>query len=122
MNIHEFLPPPSEVARRKGPHDRIVMSSRVRLARNIKGAAFPGWAKKPDRQHTLVQIQPAIERLPQMKDSFAASMDDFSALDKQILVERHLISREQAARGAGSGLVLNRDETLSVMINEEDHL
>ena len=122
MSIHEFLPPPAEIARRKGPHDRIVMSSRVRLARNIAGAPFPGWAKKPERTQTLLQIQPAIQRLPQMADSFASSMDEFSALDKQILVERHLISREQAARGTGSGLVLNRDETLSVMINEEDHL
>lgn len=122
MNIHEFLPPPAEIARRKGPHDRIVMSSRVRLARNISGAAFPGWAKKADRQQTLQAVQPAIQHLPQMADSFAAAMDDFSALDKQILVERHLISREHAARGAGSGLVLNRDETLCVMINEEDHL
>src|ERR1043165_7912193 len=122
MDIHQFLTPPAEIARRKGPHDRIVMSSRVRLARNIKGAAFPGYAKKPDRMQTLQQIQPAIQRLPQMADNFAASMDEFSALDKQILVERHLISREQAARGAGSGLVLNRDEPLSVMINEEDHL
>jgi protein arginine kinase len=122
MNIHEFLPPPAEIARRKGPHDRIVMSSRVRLARNIKGAAFPGWAKKPQRIETLQAVLPAIQHLPQMADSFAAAMDDFSALDKQILVERHLISREHAARSAGSGLVLNRDETLSVMINEEDHL
>lgn len=122
MNIHEFLPPPAEIARRKGPHDRIVMSSRVRLARNIKGAAFPGWGKKAERIQTLETIQPAIQQLPQMAEAFAAAMDDFSALDKQILVERHLISREHAARGAGSGLVLNRDETLSVMINEEDHL
>jgi protein-arginine kinase len=41
MDIHDFLVPPAETARRKGPHDRIVMSSRVRLARNIKDAAFP---------------------------------------------------------------------------------
>jgi protein arginine kinase len=122
MTIHEFLPPPAEMARRKGPHDRIVMSSRVRLARNIKGVAFPGWAKKPERIQTLQAILPAVQQLPQMTDSFAAAMDDFSALDKQILVERHLISREHAARGAGSGLVLTRDETLCVMINEEDHL
>ena len=122
MNIHEFLTPPADMARRKGPHDRIVMTSRVRLARNVKGAAFPGWAKKPERVQTLHAIQPAIQQLPQMVDSFSAPMDDFSALDKQILVERHLISREHAARGAGSGLVLNHDETLCVMINEEDHL
>jgi protein arginine kinase len=49
-------------------------------------------------------------------------MDNLSALDKQILVERHLISREHAAKSSGSGLVLNRDETFCVMINEEDHL
>src|SRR5215471_5084584 len=122
MSIHEFLPPPAEMARRKGPHDRIVMSSRVRLARNIKGVPFPGWAKKPERIQTLQSILPAVQQLPQMADSFAAAMDDFSALDKQILVERHLISREHAAKSAGSGLVLTRDETLCVMINEEDHL
>ena len=122
MNIHEFLIPPAESARRKGPHDRIVMSSRVRLARNVKDAAFPGWAKKPERIRVMEMLRPAIENLPEMKDAFSESMDNLSALDKQILVERHLISREHAAKSAGSGLVLNRDESLCVMINEEDHL
>jgi len=122
MTIHEFLEPPANTARRKGPHDRIVMSSRVRLARNIREAAFPGWAKKPERVRILDIIRPAIATLPEMKDSFAESMDNLSTLDKQILVERHLISREHAAKSSGSGLVLNREETLSVMINEEDHM
>ena len=122
MDIHTFLVPPADLARRKGPHDRIVMSSRVRLARNVKEAAFPGWAKKPERVRVLDLIRPAIEGLPDMKDSFSDSMDSLSTLDKQILVERHLISREHAAKSAGSGLVLNRDETFCVMINEEDHL
>ena len=122
MDIHAFLVPPADTARRKGPHDRIVMSSRVRLARNVKDAAFPGWAKKPERIRILELIRPAIEGLPEMKDAFSESMDSLSALDKQILVERHLISREHAAKSAGSGLVLNREETLCFMINEEDHL
>ncbi len=122
MDIHSFLIPPADTARRKGPHDRIVMSSRVRLARNLKDAAFPGWAKKPERVRVLELIRPAIEGLPEMKDAFSETMDSLSALDKQILVERHLISREHAAKSAGSGLVLNRDETLCFMINEEDHL
>jgi protein arginine kinase len=122
MDIHEFLVPPADTARRKGPHDRIVMSSRVRLARNVKDAAFPGWAKKPERIRILEMIRPAIESLPEMKDAFSDSMDHLSTLDKQILVERHLISREHAAKSSGSGLVLNREETLCVMINEEDHL
>src|SRR5215469_10593788 len=122
MDIHSFLIPPADTARRKGPHDRIVMSSRVRLARNVKDAAFPGWAKKPERIRILELIRPAIEGLPEMKDAFSETMDSLSTLDKQILVERHLISREHAAKSAGSGLVLNRDETLCFMINEEDHL
>ena len=110
------------MARRKGPHDRIVMSSRVRLARNVKDASFPGWAKKPERIRVMEAIRPSIELLPELREAFSQSMDNLSALDKQILVERHLISREHAAKSAGSGLVLNRDETFCVMINEEDHL
>src|SRR6202142_607341 len=122
MDIHKFLISPAETAQRHGPHDRIVMSSRVRLARNLKDAAFPGWAKKPERIRVFELVRPAVESLPEMKDAFSEAMDNLSALDKQILVERHLISREHAAKSSGSGLVLNRDETFCVMINEEDHL
>ena len=122
MDIHSFLVPPAETARRKGPHDKIVMSSRVRLARNLKDASFPGWAKKPERIRVLELVRPAVQALPEMKEAFAEAMDNLSTLDKQILVERHLISREHAAKSAGSGLVLNRDESLCFMINEEDHL
>lgn len=122
MDLHKFLAPPAETTHRKGPHDRIVMSSRVRLARNLRDASFPGWAKKPERVRVLDLIRPAVESLTEMSDSFSESMDNLTALDKQILVERHLISREHAAKSAGSGLVLNREETFCVMINEEDHL
>src|SRR3982751_2591280 len=122
MNIHEFLAPPAETARRDGPHSRIVMSSRVRLARNLKGVAFPGWAKKAERIRALEIVRPAVETLPTMRGAFSESMDNLTPLDKQILVERHLISREHAAKNAGSGLVLNKDESLCVMINEEDHM
>ena len=122
MNLHEFLISPDQAARQHGPHSRIVMSSRIRLARNLKSFAFPGWAKKAERIRALESIRPAVEALPQMADAFSQSMDNLSQLDKQILVERHLISREHAAKSAGSGLVLNREETLCVMINEEDHL
>jgi protein arginine kinase len=122
MNIHEFLPSPTEVSRRRGPEDRIVLSSRVRLARNIQGHLFPGWGKKADRLKSYEVIRPAVEELQALQGAFSDSMEKLSPLDKQVLVERHLISREHAARGAGSGLVLRQDETICVMINEEDHL
>jgi protein arginine kinase len=122
MNLHDFLTPASLFCHRSGPNDRIVMSSRVRLARNLRGIAFPGWAKKPERIKAMETIRLSVERLPQMSERFSAAMDELTALDKQILVERHLISREHAAKGTGSGLVLNKEESLCVMINEEDHL
>jgi protein arginine kinase len=122
MNVHEFLASPADASRREGPHNRIVLSSRVRLARNPKGMPFPGWAKKAERVKALEAIRPAVESLSQMANAFSESMDNLTVLDKNILVERHLISREHAAKSAGSGLVLNRDESLCVMINEEDHL
>ncbi|MFM1942144.1 MAG: hypothetical protein RI897_1126 [Verrucomicrobiota bacterium] len=122
MNINDFLPSAAEVCRVEGPQDSIVLTSRVRLARNIRGFPFPGWAKKPDRVRCYEHIAPVIAGLDRMEGGFAESMETLSTTDKQILVERHLISREHAARSAGSGLVLNRELTLGVMINEEDHL
>jgi len=122
MKLDEFLVPPSESVRRRGPHDQIVLSSRVRLARNTREGAFPGWAKKPERVRVLEAIRPEVEALPEMKGAFSETMDNLTQLDRQVLVERHLVSREHAAKSAGSGLVINTDETLCVMINEEDHL
>lgn len=121
MNLQEYLAAPVR-QRPSGPEDRIVMSSRVRLARNLRGHAFPTWAKKKGRVQTLELVRPAVESLPQLKSAFTTGLEDLATVDKQILVERHLISREHAAKGAGSGVVFTEDESLCVMINEEDHL
>lgn len=122
MKINEFLLSPAELAQRRGPQDRIVLSSRVRLARNVQKAAFPSWAKKNERLKVLETVRPAVEGLAPMAGGFSATMENLSGLEKQILVERHLISREHAGKGVGCGLVLSRDEAFCVMINEEDHL
>ncbi len=122
MNLQDFLCSPAEASRRTGPNQRIVLSSRVRLARNLNDFSFPGWAKKNDRIRSMELIREAVSTLPEMEGAFTTAMDDLKGLDKQILVERHLISREHAAKSAGSGLVLSKDESLCVMINEEDHL
>ena len=100
----------------------IVLTSRIRLARNISGASFPGWARKTERIELLGPLQEKVEALSQMKNAFSHELSDLTSVQKQVLVERHLISREQAARGPGSATVVNRDQTLSIMINEEDHL
>ncbi len=105
-----------------GPQRHIVVSSRVRLARNLRNQPFPGWAKKGERIEVMKKILPAVEGLPEMAESFSEGMESLSPLERQVLVERHLISREHAAKGAGSAVVMNPEQTLSVMINEEDHL
>ena len=122
MAIHNILNATGEWLRGEGPHQKIVVSSRVRLARNLREFAFPGWAKRSERIQILENVKPRVEELPEMSDHFSVYSQDLSALEKQVLVERHLISREHAAKGVGSAVVMNKKQTLSIMINEEDHL
>jgi len=122
MKLLEFLKTPDAYTRRTGPLDKIVLTSRVRLARNLEAVSFPGHSKKAQRVKALESLLPAVSELDSMQGGAHEGMGKLTALEKQILVERHLISREHAARGVGSAVVLSKDEVISVMINEEDHL
>jgi protein arginine kinase len=64
----------------------------------------------------------AVAGTAQMKRGFNFAISDLSELERQILVERHLISRELSASKSGAGVVISRDQAMSVMLNEEDHL
>ncbi|MEO0454565.1 MAG: protein arginine kinase [Verrucomicrobiota bacterium] len=68
-----------------------------------------------------IKLREFVYRLKDILEKKHA-MNDLSPLEKQILVEKHLISREHAAKNAGSGLVVSEDRHISIMINEEDHL
>ena len=100
----------------------IVISSRVRLARNLAKLPFPGWAKKTERIRILDEIKPEVDNLAPMRNAFSEQLNELSALEKQVLVERHLISREHAAKGMGSAVAINSTQAISIMMNEEDHL
>ena len=104
----------------KGP--AMVVSSRIRLARNLRGAAYPGWAGDEECQRIFGELKEIVEGLDQMNPVCSAEMNGLSDLERQILFERHLISREMAEKGEGSGLVVRKDEHVAIMINEEDHL
>jgi protein arginine kinase len=105
-----------------GDETGIVVSSRIRLARNLKGAAFPGWAGEEECERVWQHLRPALLELKALAPAFAFGMAELEEFERMILFERHLISGEMAQRGRGSGLVATRDETISVMVNEEDHL
>ncbi len=121
MTIDDLLKSPGAwlaVGTDTGP----VISSRIRLARNLKTAAFPGWAGAEECDRIWNMLRPILSGLRNLTPAATIGMADLEELDKQILFERHLISREQAEKGKGSGLVLRDDERLSAMVNEEDHL
>jgi protein arginine kinase len=99
-----------------------VLTSRIRLARNLRHHPFPGWAKREQRAEALELMRPAVEALAPMKEAFSQDLGVLSPVQKQVLVERHLISREHAARSDGSAAVIERRQNFSFMLNEEDHL
>ncbi|MBK1792345.1 protein arginine kinase [Persicirhabdus sediminis] len=122
MRLSTLLRNPADWMTGKETDSAIVLTSRIRLARNLANHPFPGWARKTQRIEAMGELRKAVELLPEMKDGFSHELSELSSVHKQVLVERHLISREQAARGEGSAAVVNRKQSLSIMINEEDHL
>src|SRR6201982_2286338 len=122
MKIASILATPGEWLSPHGGDHPIVISSRVRLARNLAKLPFPGWAKKTERIRILDEIKPEVDNLAPMRNAFSEHLDGLSALEKQVLVERHLTSREHAAKGMGSAVAINSTQTVSIMMNEEDHL
>lgn len=122
MRFSTLVRNPADWMTGEGADNAIVLTSRIRLARNVRGAPFPGWSKKEQRREALAELRPAVEALSCMKDAFSQELDDLTSVQKQVMVERHLISREHAARGEGSAAVIERRQSIAIMINEEDHL
>lgn len=122
MQIQPLIDGKSELTHAAEPPQEVVISTRVRLARNLHGQPFPGWAKSTQRRAILSECEQAISSLSQMQQGAVLEIENLSDLEKQVLVERHLISRELSAHGSGSGVVVSQDQSAAIMINEEDHL
>lgn len=104
-----------------GPETDVVISSRIRLARNLRGLAFPCQNSLKDLQEVYRMISGAIkEKLEEPFHFF--SMEEMSTLDRDFLVAKHLISPALALSGIGRACAINEEETITIMINEEDHL
>lgn len=122
MSISALLNSTSELTDATSNKTAIVLMTRVRLARNLAGHSFPGWAKSGQREEVFEKLRTAVTAAPQMKRCFNLAVGELSELEKQILVERHLISRELSGAKTGAGVVISKDQAFSVMMNEEDHL
>jgi protein arginine kinase len=105
-----------------GPESDIVFSSRIRLARNISGFLFPSRANNDQKNNILRKVKETYSSVDVLKEGIFTNIDELSSIDRQFLLERHIISQEHMIPGKGKGLLVTKDEGISFMINEEDHL
>lgn len=105
-----------------GPLADIVVSSRIRLARNLAGHKFLHSCSVEEKSKILEQLKAVLMALELGDEVFYVSVDQAPALSRSFLVERHLISRHHAMAKGPRGVVIARREFFTAMINEEDHL
>ena len=122
MELSDLLNQTSEWLKGTGPHSEIVVSSRIRLARNLEKWPFAPKATRQTQQEVLKVVKEALQEINLLRTSMLLRVGDLDELDKQFLVERHLMSREHAVAPDPKGLALSPDEIISIMVNEEDHL
>lgn len=122
MNINDLVKHTGEWLKGAGPDADIVISSRVRIARNIKGHPFYQWAAKKERMEILSAVRDAVINSKYLKGALFVKITDLDDVDRLFLIERHLMSREHASADESKALVVDEREMMSVMINEEDHI
>ncbi len=105
-----------------GPLADIVVSSRIRLARNIAGHKFLSHCSNTEKSEILKKLRDVLMSLKLGDKIFYISVDKAPTLSRHFLVERHLISRHHAFGKGPRGVVIARKEFFTAMINEEDHL
>jgi len=105
-----------------GPHADLVLSTRIRLARNLEQVPFTHRARDEQLQGVLASAGGAAQRSTSFAGGLMLAMNDLSAVERQVLVERHLVSHELGDGSRPRGILVAPDEKLSLMINEEDHL
>jgi protein arginine kinase len=114
-----------------GPHADIVLSTRIRLARNLRGFRFAIRSREDDRREVLRLVREAATGAEALRGGRTLVVEELRPAERQLLLERHLVSRElvggEAAGIEGrppsqAALLMGSSDSLSVMVNEEDHL
>jgi len=122
MTLDELIHSAGEWLGVGGELGDVVVSSRIRIARNLKNHNF--LSKASDSEKTLIErtLFDAISGSNFGKETFYVDIDKSDPLDRQLLVERHLISKQHADGEGSRGVAIASDEKLALMINEEDHM
>src|SRR5277367_204062 len=123
MKLTDLTHHAGEWLRGSGPMSEIVISSRIRLARNVAGFPFLTRCSKSARKSLEEKIRDTIlESGFSSSKTFYVDLESAPDIDRQLLVERHLISKPHKDAEGARGVAVGENETLSIMVNEEDHL
>lgn len=122
MNLDNLTHTSGEWLRGSGPESDIVISSRIRLARNLAAFPFTNRASAYQKAEIEAMLRERISKLELDPRLAYVNLPTLSTLDRQFLVERQLISRELASAEGPRGVALGHQETVSLMVNEEDHI
>jgi len=122
INLEELASRCGEWLRGSGPQSDIVISSRIRLARNLADFPFIRRCNEMDKAAIEKACHHAIEQVDAWRSLIYVDVGALTAVDRQFLVERQLISRELADTSGPRSVAIERQETFSIMVNEEDHL
>ncbi len=122
MMLDSLAKNPGQWLGKPGPMSEIVVSSRIRLARNVADYPFLTKASDEQRREIAEKIRVHLDRKATGGEWEYYDLDQVDELDRQLLVERHLISRQLVESKGSRGVSISKDETVSVMVNEEDHL
>jgi protein arginine kinase len=122
QGFDQLVSRPSPWLNGEGPYAGMVLSTRIRLARNLSGVPFTHRARDEQLMGVLSNVERAVKTSTAFADPITLHMSDMSGLERQVLVERHLVSHELGDGTRPRGIAIAADEKVSVMINEEDHL
>ena len=122
MNLDYFLTTSSNWMQASGAESDIVMSTRIRLARNLAHYRFPLSFTEDEAKLIENIMVKALLQAPQQSAFSYFEMKDLPLLQRQMLVEKHLISPALAKEQKQGAVFIAKDEALSVMVNEEDHI
>src|SRR5699024_331121 len=125
MTLQDFMNEAiSPWMREEGPDSDIVLSSRIRLARNFSDVSFPIFAETEDLEAVLHFFQKEYDHqsFGEYKDFEFFSIDELTPIERRVLVEKHLISPLLAKHTETAATLISGNEQVSLMINEEDHI
>jgi len=122
MKLSDLTNHAGEWLRGSGPMSEIVISSRIRLARNVAGFPFLSKCSRAQRTQIETRTRETILAAQIAPQTLYVDLDAAPDVDRQLLVERHLISKPHAAAEGARGVAVGENETISIMVNEEDHL